>query len=154
MTRSVVAILASLALVAAGCGSSDSEGSSGAKQQQAAKLSAQESTTVKNAVQEIKTSCGAGKKTPEVQQGAEQLVALYKTKGPDAAVAGGGTLDQQLASVQNVLQKCGAADESAKVVGARAAVSGSMSPGGGRVSCRGRPCRRRSSALHSSRSGW
>jgi hypothetical protein len=122
MTRRTLAILMSLAcLAAAGCGSDESEGAGGGgEQQEPAKLSAQESTQVEEAAKAIKSECGAGKKTPAVTEGANNLVRIYQAKGPDAAVADGGKLDQVLAAAQTQLQKCGAQDESAKVVGARA----------------------------------
>jgi ABC-type phosphate transport system substrate-binding protein len=125
MIRTALAILAALAfLTFAACGSDDSEGSSGSTQK-AAKLSAQESSQVEEAAKAIKSDCGSGKKTPEVTEGAENLVRIYQAKGPDAALASGSStgaknLDQVMAAAQAQLQKCGAQDQSAKVVGARA----------------------------------
>jgi hypothetical protein len=130
MIRRALATIAALAcLIAAGCGSDESAGSSGDQKSSgggAGKLTAQESATVDAAAKDIQTDCGGGKKTPAVTEGAGKLVQLYEAKGPDAALASGSstgakTLDQVLAKVQNQLQKCGAVEESARVLGARAA---------------------------------
>jgi hypothetical protein len=120
MTRRTLAILAALACLAAGCGSNESEGSSGEKSEPA-KLSAQESSTVKSAIDTVESTCGRGRKTAELDQSTASLIRVYEAKGPDATVEGGGTLDRQMATVQTQLQKCGATDLYARVIGARAA---------------------------------
>jgi len=128
----VVTMVLALALLAGGCGDDETEEASGSRPAAqtegggSAALSAQEGTTVATAFEDLQSTCGKGKKTAAVDRNVQQLLDVYEQRGPNATLpAESGVqakdLDAVMVQVLGMLQKCAAIDESAKVLGARAA---------------------------------